>query len=210
MRKIVKGQQPESLSNFKRRNQTANYDDLTDVERTDIRQACTKEQLYLCAYCCQRISGDRADTMNEHVQSRRSAPNLSLDYSNIVASCTTKGQCDNAHGSKHFSLTPFIDECETELVFSISGRVQGTSHRATEAINVLNLGDTEKNNKSLVQKRKCLSNALLLANGVDPQGGLDDEELLQDLIRDLAHTTDGRLEPFAPVTINILRGWLNH
>lgn len=210
MRKIVKGQQPESLSNFKKRNQTANYDDLTGVKRTDIRQACTKEQFYLCAYCCQRISGDSTDTMNEHVEAQRLSPGRSLDYSNIVASCTTKNQCDNAHDSKPFSLTPFIDECETELVFSISGRVQGASQRAIEAISVLNLGDTERNNKALIQKRKWLSNALLFANGLDPQDGLDDEELLQDLIRDLAQPRDGRLEAFAPVTINILRGWLNH
>jgi len=101
-----------------------------------------------------------------------------------------------------------MTECETELRFKISGRVEGLSDRATATIQVLNLGDHEKNNRALIEKRKQLSNVLLLTNSINPNEGLEDEELLELLIDELARPQQGQLEPFAPVVINILRSWL--
>ncbi|MNE83150.1 hypothetical protein D3C80_1799410 [compost metagenome] len=106
-------------------------------------------------------------------------------------------------------LTPIMIECESELKFRLSGRVEGVTHRAQETIRVLNLGDHERNNKSLVEKRKQLAHWLMLENGVDPDSPLEDDELLQCVIDDLNTPTDGKLPPFAPVVANILRGWLN-
>ncbi len=77
--------------------------------------------------------------MNEHVVTRSIAPNRSLDFSNIVASCTTPRQCDAAHKLQPFALTPFMNECETEFKFKISGRVEGLTDRAIETIKVLKL-----------------------------------------------------------------------
>ena len=91
MRKIIKkpAYEPQSLTNFKRKNRTGTYSDLTEKERADIRTDCLEEQYYLCAYCCKTISGDNHDCMNEHVEARKLAPNRSLDFTNIVASCTS-------------------------------------------------------------------------------------------------------------------------
>ena len=208
MRKINKrNQEPQSLTRFKRTRPNADYNDLGYQEREDIRLSCLQEQFYLCAYCCAAIK-DINDSMNEHVEARRLAPNRSLDYTNIVASCKTLNQCDKAHDSQPLPLTPFMDECETQLKFKISGRVEGLTPDAKDSIRVLNLGDTEQNNRSLIEKRKQLSHALLLTNGIDPKDGLDDDELLESVIADLLEPDNGRLEPFAPVVVNILRGWL--
>lgn len=215
MRKIEKGNEPVSLNEFKRDNPHSCYEDLTRLKRPeirrDIREACALEQLYLCAYCCQAISGTNADTMNEHVEAQSLAPNRTLDFSNIVASCTTPRQCDAAHGAQPLPLTPLMPECETELRFKLSGRVEGLSDRAREAIRVLNLGDTEHNNKALIEKRKQLVDGLIWANYGDDSDQLqleEDEELIRMLIDDLAQPQNGRLEPFAPVLSNILRGRL--
>lgn len=208
MRKIEKGDEPESLTAFKRANAHGRYTDLSEVERQDIRQACTVEQLYLCAYCCQRISGTHADTMNEHVEAQRLAPNRTLDFSNIVASCRTPRQCDSSHDSQVLPLTPLMNECEGELKFKISGRVEGLSERAAETIRVLNLGDNVRDNKALIEKRKQLSHALLWTNGIDHEKGLEDDDLLKSVIDDLQQPRDGKLEPFAPVVVNILRNWM--
>ena len=208
MRKIEKTDAPESLIRFKRNNRNARYANLTEVERNDIRTKCAEEQFYLCGYCCKRVSGSSIDTVNEHIEPRDIAPDKDLDFSNIIASCKTRQQCDNAHGSARLQLTPLMSECETELSFSISGRVRGNTQRAKALIETVNLGDHEKNNKSLVQQRKKLSDALLYANGVDPEEGLDDEELLKLVIEDIETSRDGKLQPFAPVVINILNGWL--
>lgn len=211
MRKIEKGIEPASLTAFKRAMSHARYPDLTELERQDIRHACTAEQLYLCAYCCQAISGSNVDTMNEHVEAQQLAPHRTLDFNNLVASCRTPNQCDAAHGSQPLPLTPLMSECETELRFRVSGRVEGLSDRACEAIRVLNLGDTEQNNKALIEKRKQLVDSLIWTSyGQDPdQLQLEeDAELIRMLINDLDQPKDGKLEPFAPVLSNILRGRL--
>ncbi|UYM16973.1 HNH endonuclease family protein [Endozoicomonas euniceicola] len=207
MRRIskIEGFEPESLRQWKARNPRGNYGDLTEKERQDIRTACLEEQFYLCAYCCQSISGENSDCMNEHVEARRIAPGRSLDFSNIVVSCTTPKQCDNAHRSKPLPLMP---ECETEFEFKLSGRVIGKTLRAIEAIGVLNLGDREQNNRSLIEKRKQLVQTLLFTNGVNPEEGLDDDELIEIVIGDISKPKNGKLEAFAPVAVNVLRQWM--
>lgn len=177
---------------------------------SDLHGHNTKEQYFLCSYCCCRIAGTEQDTVNEHVEARALAPHKSLDYNNIVASCKTKGQCDSSHQSQPLPLTPLMDECETELRFKISGRVEGITQRAIDAIRILNLGDNEINNQSLIEKRKQLSHALMWANGIDPREGLEDDELLQDVIEDLLTPKEGKLQPFSPVVANILKSWLTN
>ena len=207
MRKITKqvGFEPQSLTRWKRANPQGNYNDLTKVEREDIRLACATEQFYLCAYCCKRISGNGKDCMNEHVLARRIAPHKSLDYTNIVASCKTPKQCDDAHGSQALPLTPFVNECETDIRFKLSGRVEGATADATETIRVLHLGN---DNKSLVEQRRQFVQALLLGDGIDPDDVIDDSDLIQMVIDDLAQPKNGKLEAFAPIAINVLRQWV--
>ncbi|EKP0294307.1 TPA: hypothetical protein ACSCX2_003510 [Aeromonas veronii] len=216
MRKVDKGQEPASLAAFKRQHPHARYHDLPNDEegqaiRQHIREACTAEQFYLCAYCCQAISGTHVDTMNEHVEARDLAPNRTMDFSNMVASCRAPKQCDAAHGSQPLPLTPLMAECETELRFRWSGRVEGLTERARETIRVLNLGDTEQSNKALVAKRKQLVDSLIWTHSGDGPEQLvleDDAQLLAMLIEDLSQPEQGKLEPFAPVLVNILRSQL--
>jgi|ETN07SMinimDraft_1059922.scaffolds.fasta_scaffold86246_1 uncharacterized protein (TIGR02646 family) len=217
MRKINKGASPTLFADWvedKPDNMNENQWFQALYERknwgvvSDLSHHNAREQFYLCAYCCGRISGEYTDTVNEHVEARAVAPKRSLDYANIVASCKSKNQCDSAHKSQVFTLTPLMDECETELSFKISGRVEGLTDRARQTIRVLNLGDNEENNRSLIEKRKQLSHSLLWCNGIDPADGIEDEELLLDVIGDLMTPKDGKLEPFAPVVANILRSWI--
>ncbi|MEQ9373237.1 MAG: TIGR02646 family protein [Coleofasciculus chthonoplastes F3-SA18-01] len=207
MQTISKGTEPSSLTDWKRENPHKGYKQLPVDIRHTIRQSALAEQFYLCAYCCQRIQDIEA-CHNEHVEAQKLNPRRTLDFSNIVASCNTSNQCGDAHKSQPLPLTPLMTECETELRFKISGRVEGLSERAIVTIKVLNLGDHEKNNRALIEKRKQLSNALLWTNGIDPDEGLEDEELLEMLIDDLSQPQQGQMEPFTPVVINILRSWL--
>jgi uncharacterized protein (TIGR02646 family) len=196
-----------SLTAWKRRNPHKGYNVLTEDIRRPIRQHALEEQFYLCAYCCQRIQ-DIDACHNEHVEAQNLNPRRTLDLTNIVASCNTLNQCGNAHKSQPLPLTPLMTECETELQFKISGRVEGLSDRAIATIQVLNLGDYDENNRALIGKRKQLSNALLWKNGINPDEGLEDDELLKGLIDELAQPHQGQLEPFAPIVINILRSWI--
>ncbi|VXD25767.1 conserved hypothetical protein [Planktothrix serta PCC 8927] len=207
MRTISKGTEPPSLRDWKRKKTNGHYEDLDADIRRDIREYALKEQFYLCAYCCQKIE-DIDACHNEHIEAQKLNPQRSLDFTNIVGSCNTHNQCGNAHKSQELPLTPLMAECETELRFKISGRVEGLSDRATTTIQVLNLGDKEINNRALIEKRKQLSNTLLWKNGINPDQGLEDEELLKVLIDELGQPQEGQLDAFAPVVINILQNWL--
>ena len=217
MRKIDKGQEPESLTEFKRQYPHARYHELPAYEegqaiRQHIREVCSVEQFYLCAYCGEAINGTNEDTMNEHVEAQRLAPNRTMDFNNLVASCTTLKQCDAAHGSQPLPLTPLMQECETDLRFKWSGRVEGLTAQAQETIRVLNLGDSERSNRRLIEKRKQLVDILILESYGNNQIQLaleEDRELLQMLIDDLNQPKEGRLKAFAPVLVNILRGRLS-
>ncbi len=217
MRKIIKSPPPKSFLDWVRvkpndKDENQWFSTLYHEKRyeilDDLKKHNTREQFYLCAYCCTRIDG-KEDTRNEHVEARDIAPNRSLDYTNIVASCKTKKQCDSSHDNQSLPLTPLMNECESELKFNISGRVEGTSERAKESIRVLNLGDTEHSNKALIEKRKQLSHNLLWTCGIDPAQGLEDDDLLHVVIKDLLTPQNGILEPFAPVVANILSNWLS-
>jgi uncharacterized protein (TIGR02646 family) len=176
MRTIRKRTEPPSLSAWKRANPHKNYAQLSPEVRQSIRQQSLEEQLYLCAYCCQRISSIK-DCHNEHLEAQDLNPKRTLDFTNLVASCNRLNQCGKAHKSQPLPLTPLMEACETELRFKISGRVEGLTDRAITMIEILNLGDHEKNNKSLIERRRVLVNALLLWEyGVDPTIGLEDED----------------------------------
>ncbi|MFA0464707.1 TIGR02646 family protein, partial [Vibrio sp. 10N.261.45.F1] len=92
--------------------------------RQAIRTEALAEQHFLCGHCCQALSGD-GDCHNEHVEAQDINQNRTLDFSNIIASCNTLNQCGDSHKSQALPLTPFMDECETDLVFKLSGRVSG-------------------------------------------------------------------------------------
>ena len=71
-----------------------NYDDL---EKTDIQESLLEEQGALCAYCMCRI--DKDNMKIEHWNPQSIAPNLSLDYQNMLGVC--KGGEGNSKKFQH-------------------------------------------------------------------------------------------------------------
>ncbi|KNH20119.1 hypothetical protein ACS77_24930 [Pseudomonas syringae] len=204
MRKINKGIEPEALTRWKRLNSTLRYRDLPVEESRSIRSACISEQYGLCAYCCQAITID--DAHNEHIEAQDRAQNRTLDLSNIVASCQRAHQCGHGRGTRTLPLTPLMDECETELKFYLSGLVKGHTDRANTSIEALNLGHTEESNRGLVGARKALVDALIYTQNLTPDElQYEDEDFLGLLLEDLQTPDAGRLLPFSPVLINVIR-----
>lgn len=208
MRLIAKGQEPIELTTWKKANPHGRYQELDNSEqgkstRRAIRQAAIKEQFGLCAYCCKRISA--VNSTNEHIASQMAAPNKTLDFTNIVASCETPKRCNQARGSKDLPLTPLMPECETELKFRLSGKVEGDSERAAKAIDILGL-----NSKAIREERKQMVDGWLFTEGAPPNElQCLGDELLSDLITDLKKPDDsGQLPPFSPVLIDVIQGLL--
>lgn len=205
MRKIIKGAEPDSFAKWKLKNKTATYPDLPHEERQTVRAACITEQFGLCAYCCQSITVDGSH--NEHVEAQNLVHNRTLDFTNIVASCESRPHCGHGRGTQPLGLTPFMDECETELKFYLSGLVAGKTARAKEAIETLNLGHTEESNRALIGRRRTLVEALIYKVGVQPGElpEIEDKEILDLLLDDLLLPKAQKLEPFSPVLVNIIR-----
>lgn len=200
MRKITKGLEPPELTKWKRQNVSRLYTNLSHIERQAINQATRAEQFGLCAYCCKQINA--SNSINEHIEARATAPNRQLDFKNIVASCDTRGRCDAAHGSQALPLTPLMAECETELRFRESGKVEGKTPRAIETIRVLGL-DT----RAIRAERKQMIDTLILPENFNDLQSIDDE-LLKELLDDLQQPKYGQLQAYSPVLINILKQFL--
>lgn len=205
MRKIHKGQEPFTLEKWKRGNPGKRYKDLPHEHRRAIRESCLEEQYGLCAYCCHGITIDCAH--NEHVDAQNSAPNRTLDFSNIVASCNHPKQCGSAHDSQPLPLSALMSECETELKFYVSGVVEGLTERARTTISILNLGDTRQKNLALFNARRTLIESLLFTHGIGTSElRLESEEVLLILLEELQQPDqNNRMQPFAPVLVNVLR-----
>lgn len=91
MIKITKEGEPDFWTNFKRKNPEVNYYQLSNSEagiqvRKKLREYLVKEQYRICCYCCRRI--DMNNSLNEHVRPKDLYPNETMDYDNILASCS--------------------------------------------------------------------------------------------------------------------------
>lgn len=204
MQKITKGNEPPELQKWKRKNSGKRYADLSDCERRAIRRDCVREQFGLCAFCCVRITADASSSHNAHLQSQSRFPQYSLDWTNIVASCQNEKSCGKHQEQDTPPLSPLMPECETELRFDVSGKVEGLTDRARETIDLFNL-----NEKALCLKRRNAISDFLSINyyasrNEDPVTW--DAEIWQDIIR-LCCTPDeeGNLAPFAPAIASIGR-----
>jgi uncharacterized protein (TIGR02646 family) len=205
MRKINKETEPSTLTIWKRKHPQSQYADLTATIRQAIRKQCIEEQFCLCAYCCALIKNNPISCHNEHLDAQDKAPQKTLDYDNMVASCNANNQCGKAHKSQPLSLTPLMNACETELKFYLTGRVTGLTPRADKAIIVLNL-----NHPALVETRKQLVDALIYEIGEDPKDiEVLDDYLLEVLLEDMYLSGKEYLRPFSPVLVNMIKGWLS-
>ncbi len=218
MRQIikVKGREPKELTAWKKTNPHGRYQDLDRSSvgksvRQAIRRDAIEEQLGLCGYCCKSINLENNST-NEHLISQKSDQNQTLNFENIIASCNTKNRCNQVRGSQYLPLTPIMPECETELKFYLSGKVEGETQRAIDIIKALGL-----DNKAIREERKQLLDSLIYSEYYQPDTfpEFEDERLEDEFLNDLIATLDkpdnsGMLPPYGPVLINIIRGFLNN
>ncbi|WP_164112248.1 MULTISPECIES: retron system putative HNH endonuclease [Sphingobacterium] len=205
MRRINKGPEPVSLTQLKLDQPLFTYQDMDgaySVIRSDIRQSCIAEQFSLCAYCCDRV--DNISSHNEHIipQSDPMGASLTLEYTNIVASCNSNNHCGHFKKNNAIPLTPLMGNCEGDIIYQLNGKMTHRNPDAQRTISILNL-----RNSALSEKRKNIID-LIIFEYVDDLGEmvLEDVDFLELMIDEL-RTPDaaGMLEAFSPVIINVLR-----
>ena len=140
---INKQNEPKWLNEFKEKNPRADYDsEIFTEHKAELKRELLKEQKYLCAYCCCRISMEKSH--NEHIEPRHpktGVSNRSLDYNNLVASCygfqgekTCGPKKQNEYDEEQF-ISPLDMECEKRFRYYPNGVMEGDTY----TIELLNL-----------------------------------------------------------------------
>ena len=205
----MKSPEPEKLTAWKRKfkNRThrqARYTDLKDENvKNDLKMHLVTEQKNVCGYCCTPIID--IDSHIEHIrpQSRREYVSLSLDYTNLMASCLPSQKNDHCGHFKadnfdeNLFISPYDEDCEKYFEYSeITGEIQaaGGNERAVYMIDLLNL-----NEPRLKQARLT---AIWEADIMDMS-----EEELKNYKKRIENSDD---IPYADAQLFIIRKCLNH
>lgn len=141
-----------------------------------LREQLRLEQHGLCCYCCQALE-EKATI--EHLKSRDKYPKLIYEYENLLLSCQTPNQCDNAKGNQDLDLTPLMPECVEEIVLLSDGKLEGKAPRAESAIETLNL-----NNDKISSNRKVKYDIIFLLKADIPLiEGITDETTVSNQVQ---------------------------
>ena len=145
---------PDFWDTYLRKHPKILYDDLGKTEagqriRRQLREHMLAYQKMLCCYCCKSI--DFSNSHNEHIKPRSSFPMNSMDYDNLLVSCTsnTCGMAKEKDYNPETFISPLMEDCEEHFRFLADGRIEGTTDKGADTIKCLNL-----NAYSLVQARK--------------------------------------------------------
>lgn len=155
---IEKGTEPAFWTEFRKKNPHIQYNDLDSVDdganaRIQLKEYNVSQQRGLCAYCCRSI--DAENSHNEHIKPKGVGryANLSMEYSNIVASCNTDNTCGSIKGDKFDEeqfVSPLDPDCESEFDFFPNGEIVSDSAAGQYTIQLLNL-----NSYRLIQLRRA-------------------------------------------------------
>lgn len=160
MRRIIKDDEPDFWKSFKRKNPRIIYKQLEDSDegkqvRSDIKQHMIKHQKYLCAYCCRSI--DFNDSHNEHIKPEKIYNTLTMDYNNLVASCTNESESCGMYKGHNYNeklfVSPLHEDCEIHFEFMPDGTILGKTPAGKYTVDALNL-----NCYALKSSRECLYN----------------------------------------------------
>ncbi len=155
---VKKNGEPPSLT-AQRAEGTTTWEEVPGNVKQDIRRSGWIEQSGLCAFCCARLPDIRSLQRIAHVVPRDVEPLKSMDYENMVISCssgrdrerfsTSTGNlsCDEAQGANVLPISPLQSDCEKEFYYLQNGAIKGTSVEASTSINILNL-DCERLRRS--------------------------------------------------------------
>lgn len=160
MRTITQAPEPRSLREWKREQQrnapqNLSYANLPTHINTDIKQALLKGQGHLCAYTQRRITAP-SECHIEHVVPQNQAPDLSLDYHNMLA-CFPSNGGDTSPGygapiksGTHVSLgvnfvSPYAAGCDVRFVFDHKGQIHSKTNdqAAQDTIDCLHLNHVQ-------------------------------------------------------------------
>ena len=184
-------------------------------EKDDLREALLHEQGFICCYCMRRIQNAVAQKMVlEHFNpesiydgSIEGKPNLTLDYENILASCTggDKGHkkqfhCDESKRNFEITLSPTNPVMMEKIKFDGLGRIFTNDDVLNADIEILNL-----NNQSLVRERQVILEGLKKQINKESKGKNITKSFLTASLKEWENRVENQYRPLCQVAIYYLR-----
>ncbi|BBC25407.1 retron system putative HNH endonuclease [Pseudanabaena sp. ABRG5-3] len=190
--------EPESVKQWKQlaaNDPNYGYEYLRSKERKELLQALIEEQGYICCYCGMEISDQKSHI--EHLIPQSIAPDLSLEYMNLLASCGISDRviaenreithceehCGRKRGNLDLTIKPIDPNCETKFSYTAKGEILPNNDPTVIALNL--------NHTTLKKDR---------AKAIEPiinmiESGSSDEEILL-FARDYEQKHDGKFKAF--------------
>ena len=187
MKRIIKGDAPDFWVSFIKKHPKVVYKDLEHVKggpevRNQLRTHLSQEQGNVCGYCCSILSAPKSH--NEHIKPEDSYQHLTMDYNNIIVSCTQKHHSDNSscgmekdrNYDEVLFVSPLEDDCEKHFIFNPDGSIDSDTERGQYTIDLLRLHES----KSLKANRRqqynavynfCSTEVAELCNGISNDTG---------------------------------------
>lgn len=201
MKRIVKGDPPQELAELLE-TPGATYDSESRETKDAIRRDGLRDQFWICCYCCGALPDEVSLQQIEHIVAQSKAPDRTLDWSNMLISCSSgrpqvepKGRshltCDDHKAHQDLAISPLEAECEGHFLYAReTGQIVPKTTLAKQTIQVLNL--------DCPRLRRNRLEALNVA-----------EELLQTLPEEEWRTKftkpiNGRLQPYEPAIRTLL------
>ena len=199
MKRISKGNAPVFWDSYIRRHPNHKYADLDRTAegktvRSELRKHLAKEQMNICCYCCCQLSPDK--THNEHIKPESKYDRLTMEYENIVASCTqgkntTRFTCGMKKGDdydEYLFVSPLEENCEDHFIFYSNGSIDSNTDQGKYTISLLGLHES----KTLRESRKsqydtvyitCSGMVIDLCQNISSENG-DDYEVARGMYQD--------------------------
>ncbi|MDI9634261.1 TIGR02646 family protein [Geitlerinema splendidum] len=201
MRYIQKGEEPEKLANWKalaNEDWQPTYEELRGDIKIDLHDTLLKEQGYLCCYCEMRVT--RSNSHIEHFKPRTSYPDLSLNYSNLLASCQREREPKEPQHcgvkkedwyDEQLMVSPVIANCGDFFRYTGFGEILPTDDLPKQQAATATIKQLELNLGKLQNMRREAINGILQA--VDGLSQPEIDLFLQELAKPDA---EGKYTPF--------------
>ncbi|NOQ35418.1 MAG: TIGR02646 family protein [Methylococcaceae bacterium] len=168
MRKITKGTEPLTLTNYRASIATENRHDRTvyndfphkskdgckNNESGNLRKNLLEEQGYVCCYCMSRIACKNSKI--EHFKPQEEYRDRQINYQNLFIACEGKDNiqgnehCDTKKADKELSAVNLLTHIEESIAYKTMGKIYSDNPEIDDEINTI-LG---LNNDVLIRNRR--------------------------------------------------------
>jgi len=167
MKHIIKNDPPEKFINWLSRRPNRTWKTLTGRRNARmIKQilwdSLVKEQGYLCCYCERRIESGGHSSHIEHLLPKDDYPEFQLEYNNLLCSCQaednegklTSNICGHKKKKQLLPIDPLKPICETDIVYTSSGKLKGKNEDAKTTIRRLGLNhyDLKRSRQKIISQ----------------------------------------------------------